>query len=93
MAMDMCIPEIKLKEIKLELQAWKGATQATKKQIQTFLGKLIYISHCVEPARLYLNRIIASLTSESLEVVTLTDNFMLDFNGLMSSCPGLMGCP
>jgi len=91
-AMEMRIPTSKLMEIKVELEAWRGATHATRKQIQSLLGKLIHISRCVEHARLYLNRIIASLTGETQRVITLAEDFKLDvcwFDAFMSRFNGV----
>ena len=78
--MEMRIPSTKLAEIKHEVRGWKGVTRASKKKVQSLLGKLIYISKCVQPARLYLNRIITSLTGKAGDVIYIDKEFQMDIN-------------
>ena len=56
--MTMEIPTTKLKEIKLELQRWSQLTCATRKEIESLVGKLQFAARCVRPGRIFLSRII-----------------------------------
>ena len=50
------IPEDKLLEIKDICNQWASKTFATRRQLQSLLGRLLYIHKCVVPARLFVNR-------------------------------------
>ena len=50
------IPGEKLQDIIQHCEAWRGKKSASKRKLQSLLGKLLYITKCVRPARLFLNR-------------------------------------
>ena len=72
---------------------WTCKTHATRNELQKLTGKLLYIHHCVKPARLFLNRILATLRktplSDQIQLPTgfykeKLENLFLDtFNGLV----------
>ena len=66
--------------------------KATKKQLQSLVGSLIYIHKCVKPARLFVNRILAvlklapakgyiNLTQDFGKDIAWFNAFLLQFNG------------
>ena len=58
---------------------WKSKTVATKKQLQSLLGKLLYIGRCVRPARMFLNRMLQVLrTNHNRSHFKLTPMFFRD---------------
>ena len=55
------IPEEKMLEIKSLCNKWAYKTSATRQQLQSLLGKLLYIHRCVRRSRLFVNRMLALL--------------------------------
>ena len=55
------IPDKKLAEIRSLSAKWAQKTTATNRQLQSLLGKLLYIHRCVRPSRLFVNRMLALL--------------------------------
>ena len=88
----LSIPDDKLHQINQKCQAWGSKTRATKKQLQSLVGSLIYIHKCVKPARLFVNRILAalklapdqgyiSLNHDFNKDIAWFNAFLLQFNG------------
>ena len=55
------IPDDKLNEIISLCKAWSSKIKSHKKGLQSLVGSLLYIHKCVKPARLFVNRILATL--------------------------------
>ena len=73
------IPEEKMLEIKSLCNKWAYKTSATRQQLQSLLGKLLYIHRCVRPSRLFVNRMLALLrNSGSSHSIHLTSTFQHD---------------
>ena len=88
----MSIPDDKLLQINSKCAQWTLKNKATKKQLQSLVGSLIYIHKCVKPARLFVNRILAALkaapdkgyvtlTSEFSKDIAWFNAFLIKFNG------------
>ena len=86
------IPDDKLKEVNLKCIQWASKNTATKKQLQSLVGSLIYIHKCVKPARLFVNRILATLrespehgciqlSQEFKKDIAWFNSFLVRFNG------------
>ena len=56
--MSMEITPHRLKEIKAELSTWLYKNKATRKEVESLLGKLQFVSKCVKPGRVFLARLI-----------------------------------
>ena len=71
----------KLASIHVECLNWSSKNKATPTQMQSLLGKLLYIAKCVAPARLFLGRMLtmyrACFDCHSFQ---LTDEFFRDLN-------------
>ena len=52
------IPPSKLQDIANMCKNWTTKTYCSKNQLQSLLGSLLYITKCVKPARIFLNRIL-----------------------------------
>ena len=59
----LSIPQEKLGKIKNLCDQWQNKTFTTRNQLQKLLGHLIYISRCIKPARLFVNRMLQLLRS------------------------------
>ena len=64
-AMEMRVPADKLQEIKSEIRNWLRRTTITKKELQSLLGKLFWISKVVKHSRVFLGRMLEQLRSMS----------------------------
>ena len=65
-AMTMSIPPEKLEEVRAELMLWMKKTTATKKTLQRLLGKLFWVSRCVQHSRSFMARLLGQLKLTSL---------------------------
>ena len=57
----LSIPQKKLQDIISLCKSWVAKTYCSKKALQSLLGSLLYITKCVKPARIFLNRMLALL--------------------------------
>ena len=57
----VAIPEEKMRNIVNIIQEWASRQVCTKRQLQSLLGNLLYVSKCVKPSRTFLNRMLALL--------------------------------
>ena len=92
--MEMRIGQEKCKELRLELKTWYRRTVATKQELQSILGKLMWVSRAVRHSRAFINRIIAEikqLTAQKQKITLSSDirkdllwclKFMDTFNGI-----------
>ena len=60
-AMTMSVPPAKLTEIKAEIRIWVRRTTICKKELQSLLGKLFWISKVVIYSRAFMGRLLAQL--------------------------------
>ena len=57
------VPEDKIVKLKEELCTWLSRLTFTKRQLQSLLGKLSYVTACVQPGRIFMNRLLNVLRS------------------------------
>ena len=75
------IPDEKLQEIRQMVHNYSKKTQVTKKQLQSLLGSLLYITKCVRPARYFLNCMLHLLrASHNTAHIVLNQQFHRDLN-------------
>ena len=91
--LEMRIDENKCLELKSELSKWSRKTVASKQELQSILGKLMWVSRCVKYSRAFINRIIfeiKKLTAQKQKITLSLDvkkdflwwyTFMKCFNG------------
>ena len=80
-AMAIYVEDEKVKELKHELHKWVKKTVAKKSELQSILGKLLWVSKAVRYSRVFVGRIIAAvrpLKSQSSKT-TLTFEIKKDF--------------
>ena len=56
--MTMTIPDDKMSQIKQEMGTWQNKTAATRKEIESLIGKLQFMAKCVRAGRIFLSRLI-----------------------------------
>ena len=63
----------RLEEIKCLIEAWLNFEAATVKQLQSLIGKLNFVAHCVKPSRIFISRLLNWLrdiqNSETQELI------------------------
>ena len=80
-ARTMSVPPETLASLVTMCQQWKNKKSCTKRQLQSLLGSLLFISKCVRPARIFLNRMLAFLRCMGVQkMATLTSEFFRDLN-------------
>lgn len=77
--MSVSIPTQKLDQLHEECNLWTQRTKANKQMIQGLIGKLIYVANCVQAARKFTARILATLRSlKDKKWTTLSTQFKAD---------------
>ena len=77
----LTIPQEKVQQIKLLCNQWASKAHATRKSIQRLLGHLLYLHRCVQPSRLFVNRILQVLTASPPQGrISLDADFYRDIN-------------
>ena len=77
----MSVPPEKLKSIGDMCHEWQNKKFWSKRQLQSLLGSLLFISKCVRPARVFLNRMLGFLRHMGTQkMATLTSEFFRDLN-------------
>ena len=75
----MSIPEDKLQKIRLLCAEWLHKTRVTKKELQSLLGLLLYVSKCIKAARVFLSRMLETLRkNHANKFITLDEDFKKD---------------
>ena len=77
----LSIPDTKLEEIVNICKSWVSKTYCSKRQLQSLLGTLLYISKYVKPARFFINRMLALLRhNHCVEKILLNQPFFQDLS-------------
>ena len=58
MSMTMEISEQKVKEIQMELNTWLFKDTATRREVESLVGKLQFMAKCIQAGRIFLSRLI-----------------------------------
>ena len=87
------MPEAKIRNILDILKTeWLHKTYATRRQLQRILGKLLYLSQTVKPARLFVSRMLETLRSATTQSrVKLSLDFKRDVNWFIRFLPSYNG--
>ena len=92
-SMTMEISEEKVKEIQTEVRQWLNRTTASRKELESLIGKLQFVAKCVKAGRIFIGRLINWLKgmdrkhkhripNEARKDITWWGRFMEKFNGL-----------
>ena len=77
----LTVPDKKMEKIRMLCIQWKNKTCATKNQLQKLLGNLLHIHRCVQPTRLFTNRMLQLLRScPKKGSIKLNSEFFKDLN-------------
>jgi hypothetical protein len=61
------VPEERMIEIRALVLEWEGKNESTKVELQSLIGKLQFISKCVQQSRIFINRLLDTLRSISAQ--------------------------
>ena len=76
----MSVPPVKLDSIIDMCSQWQNKKFCSKRQLQSLLGSLLYVSKCVKPARTFLNRMLMLLRENfEKDTIFLNKEFFKDF--------------
>ena len=82
-----------MKEFKQLCHSWNDKSSCTKTQLQSLLGSLLYITKCVRPARVFLNRMLTLLKNNHNSArIKLNKDFYQDlhwFNTFLQTYSGV----
>ena len=79
------IPKDKLQQIKDICFSWSSKTYCSKRDLQSLLGSLLYITKCIKPARYFLNRMLALLRQNvNHRKILLHQQFFADLNWFLT---------
>ncbi|KAK2548904.1 hypothetical protein P5673_030846 [Acropora cervicornis] len=59
--MSLSVPTFRVQELLQELSLWSQRSHYTKKQLQSLLGKLSFVTACVKPGRIFMARSLQGL--------------------------------
>lgn len=77
--MEVSIPVTKMQDFVKECSTWLSKRKASKRAIQSLIGRMNFIANCVTQARRFMSRILAALRAMGdREWTTLSDGFRLD---------------
>ena len=63
--MSLSVPLFRVQELLQELSLWSQRSRHTKKQLQSLLGKLSFVTARVKPGRIFMARLLNNLRSFS----------------------------
>ena len=88
----LSIEQTKLQEICAECLQVSTKTRLTRKKFQSLLGKLMYLHKIIKPARVFLNRILATFRNNFTEsMIKLSKEFLQDLNWFLTFLPSFNG--
>ncbi len=88
----MRIPQEKLSETIALVSHWLSRSEISIRQLRSLLGKLLHIAQCSRPARLFLNRILATYRDNSrLHVISINHHFRRDLQWFKDHLPQANG--
>ena len=77
----MSVPPDKLNNVTDMCQQWQTKQFCSKRQLQSLLGSLLYVTKCVKPARTFLNRMLMVFRKTfDQKAIFLTRDFFRDLN-------------
>ena len=79
--MVLTIPNQKLQDVLQQCATWQSRKEASRKELQSLIGKLAFVSQCIPPARRYMARLLATLRMTPQTGMTTLDQECQKANG------------
>ena len=91
--LSVSIPKTKMSDIISTCDAISTRDSITKKDLQSLLGKLLYISRIIRPARAFLNRMLQWLrTTDGNQRIAVSGGFRKDLDWFRAFARSFNGC-
>ncbi|XP_066263255.1 uncharacterized protein [Branchiostoma lanceolatum] len=99
------VPPFRLDEVSTLVSQWLNKRKATKKELQSLIGKLVFVSACVPPGRLFVSRMLETLrklrrhhhrfrvSRDLRRDLDWWRRFLHDFNGVSLIAPAILTAP
>ena len=84
------VPPARVTELLAELRVWTTSSSFTKKQLQSLLGKLSFVTACVKPGRIFMARLLNRLqacNAASRHWYSITNDMQLDIQWWLHFSP------
>ena len=80
-AMSLSIPQEKVEEALAAVRRYVSARSINKKQLQSLIGRLVHVAKCVEPARIFISRLLQALRAFGDRMyIKVTDDMRADMS-------------
>ena len=88
----IAVPQDKLNDIRQECKQWLCKKSCNKRQLQSLLGKLLYVTKCVRASRPFLNRMLDTLrAAHKQDTIVIDCEFRRDLNWFTNFLPKFNG--
>ena len=88
----VAVPQDKLNDIRQECTQWLSKRSCNKRQLQSLLGKLLYVTKCVRASRPFLNRMLDTLrAAHKQDTIIIDREFRRDLNWFTNFLPKFNG--
>lgn len=90
----LTVPDFRIQELTDELKEWQTKSSYTKKQLQSLLGKLSFVTACVKPGRVFMSRLLNTLRDNSTKYrinLKVNDEMRADINWWLTFLPSFNG--
>ena len=88
----IAVPHEKLNEIKVACQQWLSKRTCNRRELQSLLGKLLYVTKCVRASRPFLNRMLDTLrAAHKQDIIVIDCEFRRDLNWFTKFLPKING--
>ena len=84
------IPETKLQEIKQLCMEWTTKIYCSKRDLQSLLGSLLYITKYIGSSKFFLNQMLQFRDNTNAKKILLRQGFFQDLNWFNTFCTSLM---
>ena len=90
----VAVPQDKLNDIRQECKQWLSKRSCNKRQLQSLLGKLLYVTKCVRASRPFLIRMLDTLrAAHKQDTIIIDREFRRDLNCFTNFLPKFNGSP
>lgn len=89
--MTLSIPRAKIEETLQVVSKYRKRRSMSNKDLQSVVGRLVHIAKCVQPARLFISRLLEALRDAPKRYVKVSSEMKQDFDWFTCFCRGWNG--
>ena len=86
------VPKEKLQKVIQNIEELYNRDTITVKEMQSIIGKIVHISKCIIPSRIFTSRILAAQRSHVQGIIKITDQVRMDFEWFLRFAQQWNGC-